>query len=344
MTKRLPKVGETWFKRCGDKATVKTTTRQGQQPVQTITESGRYDEHYPSGQWTLSDNSNRHDLVLIHKDATGKVINATFDPALIGKDEEPEPMSALVDPMTVDWPRSAFEVGMEVVVKPGKVRELEEQDGLNCSKPLRLLEDDGSEIPKFHDQFGNDHYEYLRDLVPLHEVEKYQAALAAQKGTMPTPTPKPSPMSSAIEAAKARLQGLEARAAKEAELAKAASNHKALRIEVAKLKVQFPIDGEEKPKAAKPKAEPAKKEAAPHKFKVGDEVEIDPKWFASHVDNVLPMEKKKIVDAKTMVIQNFGDGYAIISFRGENGRQIDYWGVSNEYIKPKAKKAGKKVK
>ncbi len=85
---RLPQVGEVWWNESGlkvrlcefqDSATQKRKEAIGC-PLWDGTRS-----YMPSGAWSETIRHMGMDLVLIHKDASGKVINPVFDPALIGQ-------------------------------------------------------------------------------------------------------------------------------------------------------------------------------------------------------------------------------------------------------------------
>lgn len=99
--KRLPQVGEVWFRRDGGVHGPLMRTRIG------IPYSGSHFLCADGGYtWTgfgrFSEDTNiddYRDLVLIHKDASGKVIHATFDPSLIGKDEAERPAKPTPDPL-----------------------------------------------------------------------------------------------------------------------------------------------------------------------------------------------------------------------------------------------------
>lgn len=128
---------------------------------------------------------------------------------------------ALVDPMTVDWTKDAFAVGSLAIVKDSEKERVARW--FDISKPLKFSCDDGTDCPFFQDWRGIESYLSLRRIVPLSKVQEYQAALAAQKGTMnPQPKTKPAkadPVAQAITEAQERVRGLTELAKNMADLA-----------------------------------------------------------------------------------------------------------------------------
>jgi hypothetical protein len=77
--KRLPQVGEKWWMRDGRIADVVNVMPFGAQPVQTENERTSAQTHARGGEWIRPGLEHEADLILIHSDATGKVINPTFN-------------------------------------------------------------------------------------------------------------------------------------------------------------------------------------------------------------------------------------------------------------------------
>lgn len=97
--------------------------------------------------------------------------------------KEPVTTKPLVDPMTVNWPKSEFALGCEAVVKPEHI-EKARSFGFDLSEPLKFSYDDGTECPEFVDRAGRKHYCKIERLVPLSKIREYEAAQSAQKGPM----------------------------------------------------------------------------------------------------------------------------------------------------------------
>lgn len=95
----------------------------------------------------------------------------------------------LVDPMTVNWPRSEFAAGMEVMIKQSD-KEHAERRGIDWTKPQVIARDDGS--PGNQGPFWIKGQEQgcfdPKHLVPLSKIREYEAAQSAQKGPMPIET------------------------------------------------------------------------------------------------------------------------------------------------------------
>lgn len=84
--KRLPRVGEVWWTRNGYQAKAESFDGSSVYPLCAYHEhQNHYRAHTKDGRWSVGQSGSCHDLVLIHKDSSGKVINPVFDPALIGQ-------------------------------------------------------------------------------------------------------------------------------------------------------------------------------------------------------------------------------------------------------------------
>lgn len=96
-----------------------------------------------------------------------------------------KPTPELVDPMTVEWPREAFKVGDEVMVKPEYAKMIW---GLDGTRPLIFSHDDKTGSPLFMDHKNLERYVGLWKLVPLSKIREYEAYKAGKK---PMTTLKP---------------------------------------------------------------------------------------------------------------------------------------------------------
>lgn len=118
----------------------------------------------------------------------------------------------LVDPMTVDWQRSDFAVGMAVMLKPDQADYVKDK-GIRLGIPHTIKRYDGAMTAPFW-IVGDYEKEYcfnVRDLVPLSKIREYEAAQSAQKGPMDpkqVKPPKPTICEVALRAARERVDGL----------------------------------------------------------------------------------------------------------------------------------------
>lgn len=105
----------------------------------------------------------------------------------------------LVDPMTVDWPREAFKVGMEVVLKPNLMQltkcdsgywvyseSLRKKYAVQIGTPYKVDPNDQNWIEHVFVDYGksNKCLTHHTHLVPLSKIREYEAAQSAQKGNM----------------------------------------------------------------------------------------------------------------------------------------------------------------
>lgn len=94
--KRLPQVGEKWWMRDGRIADVVNVMPSGAQPVQTKNERSGNQNHARGGEWIRPGLEHNADLVLIHSDATGKIINPEFNGGVPMAAEKPAQKVKLV--------------------------------------------------------------------------------------------------------------------------------------------------------------------------------------------------------------------------------------------------------
>lgn len=118
----------------------------------------------------------------------------------------------LVDPMTVEWKRSDFAVGMEVMFNKNDA-ERAKAYGYDLSRPYKIIQDDGSNITPFRLELAGQRGRIFDagDLVPLSKIREYEAAQSAQNGPMEpkqVKPPKPTICEVALREARERVDGL----------------------------------------------------------------------------------------------------------------------------------------
>ena len=220
--KRLPQVGEIWWNR--EKKLSGMISWDKESDAYPIKCNGlNFSER---GTFFISKTPHEKDLLHIHTDATGKVINPTF-PGDEMKKESQKP----VDPFTIDWPREAFKVGEKVMVKPSHADYMRAR-GVDYSNPLVFYRYDKNVNPFFIDAKGKEVCSFYERLAPLSEVEKYRAAI----GQKPPKPPKPDPFILRRDAAKKVLDAWNERLTLRDKLKANKADRKALLAREAELK------------------------------------------------------------------------------------------------------------